>query len=122
MTGDLQLSVPDPQRPGAFDTSRLSWATSLFYFGMLAGLYPLSFAQQRLGVGRVLGVVVCIWAVTCAATAGVTSYGGLYAQRFALGFVESAIPTGFMCIVSGYFTQAEQSLRQSWWYSATGLW
>lgn len=122
MTGDLQLSVSDPQHPGITDTSRLSWATSLFYFGMLAGLYPLSFAQQRLGVGRVLGAVVCVWAVTCAATAGATSYRGLYAQRFALGFVESAIPTGFMCIVSGYYTQAEQSLRQSWWFSATGLW
>ncbi|KAK7752826.1 hypothetical protein SLS62_005168 [Diatrype stigma] len=122
MTGDLQLSVSDPQHPGTVDTSRLSWATSLFYFGMLAGLYPLSFAQQRLGVGRVLGAVVCVWAVTCAATAGATSHRGLYAQRFVLGFVESAIPTGFMCIVSGYYTQAEQSLRQSWWFSATGLW
>lgn len=98
MTGDLQLSVSDPQHPGTVDTSRLSWATSLFYFGMLAGLYPLSFAQQRLGVGRVLGVVVCTWAVVCAATAGTTSYRGLYAQRFMLGFVESVIPTGFMCI------------------------
>ncbi len=40
---------------------------------------------------------------------------------FFLGFVESIIPTGFMCIVSGYYTQAEQSLRQSWWFSSTGL-
>ncbi|RYP92819.1 hypothetical protein DL770_001099 [Monosporascus sp. CRB-9-2] len=122
MTSDLELSVPDPNNPGAVDTSRLSWATSLFYFGMLAGLYPMSFALQRLDLGRVLGGVVCVWAATCAATAGVTSHGGLYAQRFFLGFVESIIPTGFMCIVSGFYTQAEQSLRQSWWFSSTGLW
>jgi hypothetical protein len=54
-------------------------------------------------------------------TAAVTSWKGLYAQRFFLGFVESVIPTGFMCIVSGYYTQEEQALRQSWWFSSTGL-
>lgn len=54
-------------------------------------------------------------------TAAVTSYEGLYAQRFALGFVESVVPTGFMCVVSGYYTQEEQGLRQSLWFSSTGL-
>ncbi|KAI1495750.1 major facilitator superfamily transporter [Biscogniauxia marginata] len=126
MTTDLQLSVvvaPDgPNGPSAVDTSRLSWATSIFYFGMLAGLYPMSYLQQRFGTGRVLGPVVCLWALVCMLTAAVTSHQGLYAQRFALGFVESAVPTGFMCIVSGFYTQREQALRQSWWFSATGLW
>lgn len=54
-------------------------------------------------------------------TAAVTSWRGLYAQRFFLGFVESIIPTGFMCIVSSFYTQKEQALRQSWWFSSTGL-
>lgn len=55
-------------------------------------------------------------------TATVNSWQGLFAQRFFLGFVESIIPTGFMCIVSGYYTQEEQALRQSWWFSSTGAW
>lgn len=54
-------------------------------------------------------------------TAAVTSWQGLYVQRFFLGFVESIIPTGFMCIISSYYTQNEQSLRQSWWFSSTGI-
>ncbi|KAK8125960.1 MFS general substrate transporter [Apiospora kogelbergensis] len=122
MTSDLKLSVPDPHRPSVVDTSRLSWATSLFYFGMLAGLYPMSFALQRFDVGRVLGVIVCLWALICMLTAAVATYEGLYAQRFCLGFIESVIPTAFMTIVAGYYTQQEQSLRQSWWFSSTGLW
>ncbi|KAK6865434.1 allantoate transport [Apiospora arundinis] len=122
MTADLKLSVPDPHRPSVVDTSRLSWATSLFYFGMLAGLYPMSFALQRFDVGRVLGIIVCLWALICMLTAAVTTYEGLYAQRFCLGFIESVIPTAFMTIVTGYYTQQEQSLRQSWWFSSTGLW
>ncbi|KAI0127628.1 major facilitator superfamily domain-containing protein [Xylariales sp. AK1849] len=121
MTTDLQLSVTNPA-DGSVDTSRLSWATSVFYFGMLAGLYPMSYALQRFEVGRLLGTVVCIWALICMLTAAVSSHQGLYAQRFFLGFVESIIPTGFMTIISGYYTQKEQSLRQSLWFSSTGWW
>ncbi|KXH34332.1 allantoate permease [Colletotrichum simmondsii] len=73
MTGNLQLSVVDASfTPPKTDTTRLSWATSIFYFGQL------------------------------------------------IGFTESVIPTAFMTTVSGYYTQREQALRQSWWFSGTG--
>lgn len=122
MTKDLSLSVVDTHtNPPTTNTSRLSWATSLFYFGMLAGLYPMTFALQRFDMGRMLGAVVILWGGVCMCTAAVTSWRGLYAQRFFLGFVESIVPTGFMCIISGHYTQKEQSLRQSWWFSSTGL-
>jgi MFS family permease len=87
---------------------------------MLAGLYPMTFALQRFDMGKILGSVVCCWALICMLTAAVKSWQGLYAQRFFLGFVESIIPTGFMCIISSFYTQKEQALRQSWWFSATG--
>ncbi|OCL01551.1 allantoate transport protein [Glonium stellatum] len=122
MTKDLSLSVVDTStHPPTTDTSRLSWATSMFYFGMLAGLYPMTFTLQRFNLGRILGVIVVFWALVCMLTATMTSWRGLYTQRFFLGFIESVIPTGFMCIVSGYYTQDEQALRQSWWFSSTGL-
>ena len=121
MTTDLSLAQIDYKTtPPSTDTSRLSWATSMFYFGMLAGLYPMTFALQRFDMGKILGSVVCFWALICMLTAAVTSWRGLYAQRFFLGFVESIIPTGFMCIICSFYTQKEQSLRQSWWFSATG--
>ena len=123
MTKDLSLTVVDTStKPPVTDTSRLSWATSMFYFGMLAGLYPMTFILQRLHLGRVLGVLVIAWGMIAMLTATVTSWRGLFAQRFFLGFVESVIPTAFMCIVSGYYTQQEQALRQSWWFSSTGGW
>lgn len=122
MTKDLSLTVVNTHTtPPTTSTQRLSWATSMFYFGMLAGLYPMTFALQRFNIGRILGGVVIAWAGICMLTAAVTTYQGLYAQRFFLGFVESIIPTGFMCIVSGYYTQEEQALRQSWWFASTGL-
>lgn len=122
MTKDLALAqVNTTTTPPTQDTSRLSWATSMFYFGMLAGLYPMTFALQRFNIGRLVGSVVCFWALVCMLTAAVTSWQGLYAQRFFLGFVESIIPTGYMCIITSFYTQKEQASRQSWWFSSTGL-
>lgn len=117
MSTDLKLSVTTN---GVTDTSRLSWASSIFYFGLLAGLYPFSFALQKFGT-KILGPTVVVWAIVCAATAGVKTYQGLYAQRFFLGFIEAIIPTCFMTIIGSYYTQRENSLRQSWWFSSTGL-
>ncbi|KAI0532623.1 putative MFS transporter [Xylaria digitata] len=119
MTSDLHLSVVDPDT-GKTDTSRLSWATSIFYFGQLIGSYPMTYALQRFRTRFILGPAVMVWAVICAATAGVTTWQGLLVQRFFLGFTESIVPTAFMTIVSGHYTQREQSLRQTWWFSGTG--
>lgn len=86
MTTDLQLNITDySTSPPSVDTSRLSWATSIFYFGMLTGLYPMTFVLQRFNIRHVLGPVVLLWAIVCAATAGVTSWRGLFVQRFFLG-------------------------------------
>jgi MFS family permease len=117
MTADLHLSVVvnAHTKPPTTSTQRLSWATSLFYFGMLAGLYPMTLLVQRFRVGRVLPILVCLWGVIAMCTAAVTTHQGLYIQRFFLGFVESVIPTTFMTIISSYYTQSEQSFRQSWY-------
>lgn len=121
MIPDLKLAVVDTSTdPPTTDTSRLSWATSIFYFGQLIGSYPMTYALQHFPRRFILGPVVLFWAVICASTAGVTSWRGLLAQRFFLGFTESIVPTAFMITVSGYYTQSEQALRQSWWFSGTG--
>ena len=109
-------------KPPKTSTQRLSWATSLFYFGMLAGLFPLTYLFQRFKLGRVIGTFVILWGITAMCTSAVHDWRGLYAQRFFLGFAESIIPTSFMVIISGYYTQAEQTWRQCLWYSATGAW
>lgn len=121
-TLNLRIVVDPTTTPPLTSTQRLSWASSLFYFGMLAGVIPLTYAFQRLHLSRTLGGCVIIWGLTCMSTALVTSYRGLYAQRFFLGFLESILPTSFMIIISNFYTQDEQTLRQCLWYSATGGW
>lgn len=86
MVGDLHLSVVDNKSmPPSTDTSRLSWATSIFYFGQLVGSYPMTYALQRCGTRHTLGPAVVVWAVICASTAGVSTWQGLLVQRFFLG-------------------------------------
>lgn len=86
MTTELHLAVVDESTtPATTDTSRLSWATSMFYFGQLAGSYPMAYLLQHFKTRYTLGPAVMVWAVICASTAGVTSWQGLYVQRFILG-------------------------------------
>lgn len=121
MTKDLSLSVTDTSTtPPTVDTTRLSWATSSFYFGQLIGSYPMTYLVQRLELRWTLAPMVMLWAIICASTAGVTSWQGLIVQRIFLGFTESIVPTSFMVLVSGHYTQREQALRQSWWFSGVG--
>lgn len=83
MTTDLQLTVTDATTtPPTVDTSRLSWATSVFYFGQLIGSYPMTYLLQHVNTRYVMGPVVMIWSVICAATAGVTTWEGLIVQRY----------------------------------------
>lgn len=123
MQKDLSLSVEDRSTsPPMVSTERLSWAVSLFYFGMLAGLYPMTLLVQRFKLGPTLSILIVLWGMVAMLTDAVTTWQGLFVQRFFLGFLESVIPTAFMCIVSGYYTQQEQSLRQAFWLSSSGAW
>lgn len=122
MTSDLHLAVADPVT-GKTSTTRLSWATSLFYFGVLAGVYPLTCLSQKSGrhMGRYLAALICIWSILTMATAALKTWQGLFALRFFLGLVESVVPTAFACITSSFYTQPEQAFRQSIWYSSTSF-
>jgi hypothetical protein len=54
--------------------------------------------------------------------AAVTSYKGLQARRFFLGFSESIVLKAFMVIISGYYAQSKQTSWQCAWYSLTSSW
>lgn len=103
MTADLKLSVTDVSvSPPKTDTSRLSWATSIFYFGQLLGSYPVTYTLQHFKTQHVLGPMVMLWAIICAATAGVTTWQGLLVQRFFLG--EPGIALSWVHIVQSTHT------------------
>src|ERR1700744_2169320 len=109
MTTDLKLKVvTDPtSTPPKVSNRRLSWATSLFYFGMLAGVGPLAYLFQRFHLGRTFGLAVICGGAIAIPTAGVTTYRSLWVQRFVLGVAESIMP---YCSVSPTFCPTPSSL------------
>lgn len=50
-----------------------------------------------------------------------TTWQGLLAQRFFLGFLEAGVSPMFMLIVGSFYTKREQALRMGIWYSCTGF-
>lgn len=102
---------------------RYSQANAFFYYGYLASSLPMSVLVQRWKnkLHLFLGSMVMLWGVILMLTCIVTDWRGLYVQRFALGFVESAVSPGFVALTRQWYTKQEQPIRLGIWYSATGL-
>lgn len=102
------------------DGLKYSWVSLIFYFGYMAGTYPVSLLAQRFPI-RIVCVVICIvWSVIILCTPACTSYAGILVNRFFLGLVESGVSPIFMLVVGLWYTHTEQVLRSSFWYSFSG--
>lgn len=100
--------------------NRYSFAASIFYLGFICGAYPAILMAQRWPIQRVAFGILVIWGACLMCTAACTTYRGLYAQRFFLGFLEAGIPPMFMMVVGGWYTKGEQAFRMGAWYACSG--
>lgn len=100
--------------------NRYSFSASIFYLGFIVGATPAIIMAQRFPIERVAFSIVAIWGAVMMCTAAVSTWKGLYAQRFFLGMLESGVSPMFMLIVSGFYRKDEQALRMGAWYCATG--
>ena len=106
---------------GQTSLTRYSTATSAFYWGYLVAALPMALLVQRFKPSILLGTAIMVWGSILLLTPAVTSWRGLIAQRFFLGFVESSISPGFVLITKMWYKREEQPVRLGIWYSATGL-
>ncbi|KAF2151573.1 MFS general substrate transporter [Myriangium duriaei CBS 260.36] len=100
--------------------NRYSMSAAIFYLGFILGSYPAIVLAQRFPVERVASAIVTLWGLTLILTTVCTSYQGIYAQRFVLGFLEAGISPMFMLIVGSFYKKSEQAFRMGIWYSTTG--
>ncbi|CEH12259.1 Permease of the major facilitator superfamily [Ceraceosorus bombacis] len=97
-------------------------SSGAFYWGYLVGAFPMSLAAnhfKRINVW--LGGCIVVWGGILLLTPAVQNFGGLVAQRFFLGFVESSVSPGFVAVTRRWYTREEQTVRLGLWYSATGV-
>ena len=100
--------------------NRYSFSSAIFYLGFIVGATPAIIIAQRFPIERVAFGIVLVWGACLMCTAAVSSFHGLYAQRFFLGLLESGVSPMFMLIVAGFYNKHEQALRMGAWYCATG--
>ncbi|KAK6219456.1 polyamine transporter tpo5 [Pestalotiopsis sp. IQ-011] len=62
-------------------------------------------------------IMMIVWGIISASTAGVKNFGGLIAVRFFLGFVEAAYFPGCLYYLSCWYTRKELGLRTAMLYS-----
>jgi len=102
------------------DGLKYSWASLIFYFGYIAGTYPVSLLAQRFSTRIVITVICLLWSVVVLATPACRNYGDFLANRFLLGLIEAGVSPIFMLVVGFWYTHEEQVSRSSWWYSFSG--
>lgn len=68
--------------------------------GYLVAQYPAGYLLQRLPIAKFLGCTTILWGVIVITTPACRNFSGIAANRFLLGFVESAVNPGFILIMS----------------------
>ncbi|KAI9172837.1 Thiamine pathway transporter THI73 [Paramyrothecium foliicola] len=102
------------------DGLKYSWASLIFYFGYMAGTYPISMLAQKYPIRVIITIITLLWSVVVLTTPACRNYGDFLANRFLLGLIESGVSPIFMLVVGLWYTHAEQVSRSSWWYSFSG--
>jgi MFS family permease len=120
---------------GIQDGLKYSWISLIFYFGYIAGCYPvrptnpqsmlvltvqISWLSQKFSIRRVCPIICFIWAIVVICTPACTNYGGMLVNRFMLGLIESGVSPAFMLCTGMWYTHSEQVFRSSLWYSFSG--
>ncbi|KAL3477419.1 putative MFS transporter [Aspergillus californicus] len=105
---------------GIQDGLKYSWVSLIFYFGYVAGCYPVSWLSQKFTVGKVCPIICFFWSIVVLTTPACTNYGGMLANRFMLGVIESGVSPSFMLCTGMWYTHPEQVFRSSLWYSFSG--
>ncbi|KAG8159666.1 hypothetical protein KVR01_010303 [Diaporthe batatas] len=98
---DLDLEIGD----------RYSFSSAIFYIGYLIGCWPITMLAQKFPTARVVSVLVTLWGLCVILTAACFNYRGLFAQRFFLGLLESAVGPIFILISGSWYKKNEQPLR-----------
>lgn len=93
MCSELGLYRPNLNALGQTvnNTSRYSFASTIFYVGYLAGVYPLAFLAQRFRIAKMTGLYTFVWGVVLILSIVVKDYKTAYVQRFFLGLFEAGV-------------------------------
>ncbi|KAH8196116.1 hypothetical protein TruAng_009715 [Truncatella angustata] len=95
---------------------------SILFVGYLLMQVPSNMLLNKIGKPSIyLPGCMIVWGTISGATAASTSFGGILAARFLLGFVEAAYFPGCLYYLSCWYTREELALRTGVLYSGSLL-
>ncbi|KAM6536026.1 hypothetical protein FALCPG4_005547 [Fusarium falciforme] len=90
-----------------------SWAGSIYNFGYLVSMFPMTLIIQKFPVGKVLSVSVIMWGIITMLQGATSSAWSLLLLRFILGCFETALFPALTTLNSMWYTKREQPTRQA---------
>ncbi|KAJ5770458.1 uncharacterized protein N7511_002509 [Penicillium nucicola] len=104
------------------DDTKYQTGLSILFVGYILMQVPSNLLLNYMGRPSLyIGFFVCAWGLVSALTSQVTSYGGIVACRFILGFVEAPFFSGVLFYLSKWYTKKELAFRMSIFYSGSLL-
>ncbi|RFU24128.1 hypothetical protein B7463_g12209, partial [Scytalidium lignicola] len=97
-----------------------NWASSIFYFGLLASQYPSNYFLQRFSTVKVLSGAILLWGIMMLAIVGCHSYAAILVVRFILGVAEAGVSPALLMYTSVWYTRDEQVPRTLIWSMMQG--
>jgi sugar phosphate permease len=86
-----------------------SFLGALFFLGYFAFQIPGAIYAQRRSVRRLIFAGLILWGLLAGATGLISDVRLLYADRFLLGMVESAVFPALLILISRWYTAAERA-------------
>ncbi|CAH0018603.1 unnamed protein product [Clonostachys rhizophaga] len=90
-----------------------SWAGSIYNFGYLVSMFPMTLIIQKFKVGKILAISVILWGVVSMLQGATTSAWSLLLLRFLLGCFETSLFPALTTLNSMWYTKKEQPTRQA---------
>ncbi|KAJ5295446.1 hypothetical protein PENANT_c001G10998 [Penicillium antarcticum] len=104
------------------DDTKYQTGLSILFVGYILMQVPSNLLLNYMGRPSLyIGFFVCAWGLVSALTSQVSSYGGIVACRFILGFVEAPFFSGVLFYLSKWYTKKELAFRMSIFYSGSLL-
>ncbi len=100
------------------DTTTYSWANSIFYFAFLITQPLVSYAIQRLPLGKFIGTCTIGFGLMVLTQGFIHTSTQFMVLRFFQGFFEAGILPAAWLTVGMYWRREEQALRNGIWFNS----
>ncbi|KXS95098.1 hypothetical protein AC578_9593 [Pseudocercospora eumusae] len=100
--------------------NELNNIASALWWAYLAMSPLVGLIQNKVRIGKWLGVNMFLWGIVVSCTAAVKSYHQFLAIRILMGVFDAAIPPAVMLLSAQYYRKDEQAMRYAFWFSSVG--